>query len=215
MPVSTPAISREERQASGTNLCRTILDTSRRLLVEEGYNNLSMRKIARAVGCSATSIYLHFESKDALIHALIDEGMEQLHCRLQHAVDAGARPLAGLESLCREYIRYGMENPEYYEVMFAIHPERMARYPPEKYRRARRNLDLFAAALRDTHEAGALGVADPDFGACVIWASLHGAVTLLIAKRLDVRIDQEAFIEGVVHQALSGFRPHALHPVPV
>jgi AcrR family transcriptional regulator len=215
MPERTPLGSRGGGQVSGTGLCRKILDTTRLLLVEEGYNNLSMRKIARAVGCSATSIYLHFESKDALIHALIDEGMEQLRGRLQVARDAGARPLAGLESLCREYIRYGLENPEYYEVMFAIHPEHMARYPAEKYRRARRNLDLFAAALRDTDEAGALRVPDPDFGACVVWAALHGAVTLLIAKRLDVRIDPEAFVEGVVHQALSGFRTYALQPQPL
>ncbi|MDX1502000.1 MAG: helix-turn-helix domain-containing protein, partial [Thermoanaerobaculia bacterium] len=55
-----------DARSNGSDLRRTILDRTRHLLVEEGYNNLSMRKIARAVGCSATSIYLHFENKDAL-----------------------------------------------------------------------------------------------------------------------------------------------------
>jgi AcrR family transcriptional regulator len=135
-------------RASGVDLRRAILDTTRHLLVEEGYNGLSMRKIARAVGCSATSIYLHFENKDALIHALIDEGMHQLHEALGRLPGRGATA-AERETLCRTYIDFGLDNPEYYEVMFMLHPERMARYPAEKYRRAPAAIESISAALED------------------------------------------------------------------
>ncbi len=202
MPDAAPPPAR----ASGTDLRRALLDAARGLLVEEGYNNLSMRKIAGAVGCSATSIYLHFESKDTLVHALIDEGMESLHARLEAAeAKAPNDPLARLDRLARAFVAFGLENPEVYEVMFTLHPARMARYPAEKYRRARRNLDRFAAVLRAGAAEGTFDVDDPDVAASVLWTGLHGAVALLIARRVDVRIDRDAYVDAVVRHAIGGF----------
>src|SRR5690554_2597090 len=109
-------------RTAGTDLRRAILDHTRHLLVEEGYNNLSMRKIARAVGCSATSIYLHFENKDALFHALIGEGFARLNEALQDVADAHADAVERLETLSRRYIEFGLDHPEYYEIMFMLHP---------------------------------------------------------------------------------------------
>ncbi len=190
------------------DLRRLILDTTRHLLVEDGYASLSMRKIARAIGYSATSIYLHFENKDALFHALIDEGMDRLHQALKavekvHPDD----PIARLHALCRRYVAFGLENPEYYEVMFMLHPQHMERYPAEKYRRARRNLDLFAAAVAAGGARGVLAVEDARVATSVVWSALHGAVTLLLARRVDVRIDEAAFIEAAIRHSLRGFVP--------
>ena len=149
------------------DLRRDILDRARHLLVTDGYADLSMRKIAGAVGCSATSIYLHFENKDALVHALIDDGFERLNARLHAAADAHADGAARLDALARAYLAFGLENPEYYEVMFQLHPERMARYPAESYRRARRNLELLGAALADGAASGAFTAPEPEVAAHV------------------------------------------------
>ena len=182
-----------------TDLRRVILDSTRHLLVRDGYKSLSMRKIARAIGYSATSIYLHFENKDVLIHALIEEGMDQLLEALK-AVEAAhpADPIACLQALCRRFVDFGLENPEYYEIMFMLHPERMERYPAEKYRRARRNLDVIAATLADGVVQGVMVVED------VRVAALHGAVSLLLVRRVDVRIDPDAFIEATITQTMQG-----------
>ncbi|MDT7856371.1 TetR/AcrR family transcriptional regulator [Rubrivirga sp. S365] len=192
------------RTETGDDLRRLILDHTRRLLVTGGYDGLSMRKIARGVGCSATSIYLHFEGKDALTHALIDEGMRRLYAEL--AAQAEDRPARRLDALCRAYVRFGLANPEYYQVMFQLHPERMARYPPEDYRRARRNVELFGEALADGAAAGALRlVSPPDVAAMALWTALHGLVSLLLAERVDARVAGDAFIDAAVRQALAAF----------
>ena len=172
----------------------------------DGYADLSMRKIAGAVGCSATSIYLHFENKDALVHALIDDGFELLNARLHQAADAHSDATTRLEALARAYVAFGTENPEYYEVMFQLHPERMARYPAEAYRRARRNLELLAEALTDGTAARALAAPAPEVAAHVLWAAMHGVVSLLLAQRLDVRIDRIELVEAAIRHALDGFR---------
>jgi len=117
------------------------------MLLSDGYKSLSMRKLAKSVGCTATSIYLYFSNKDALIHALIDEGMEKLRVVLEGALADASTAKQRLEAICRAYLDFGLANPEYYEAMFMLHPQRMERYPAEKYRLARRNLDLFRAAL--------------------------------------------------------------------
>ena len=192
------------------NLRRTILDTARHLLVKEGYQNLSMRKIADAIGYSATSIYLHFDSKDALLHSLIHEGMMQLQENLgATAAQFPDAPLRRLRALCRCFIDFGLDNPEYYEIMFQLRPERMERYPAEKYRAARGNLDLFSRALQEGAESGLFDIQDPDVLASTIWASLHGTVSLLLADRVDARIEPETFIDTAIQRTLRGCR----HPV--
>jgi AcrR family transcriptional regulator len=187
------------------DLRRVILDTTRHLLVQDGYKSLSMRKIAREIGYSATSIYLHFENKDALFHALIDEGMERLLAKLKEAeVEYPDDPSARLQAICRRYVDFGLHNPEYYEVMFMLHPEHMERYPAEKYRRARRNLDVIAATLSDGVEQAIFDVKDPRVTASTIWSALHGAVSLLLVQRVDIRIDQADFIESTIAFILQG-----------
>ncbi|MFO8100142.1 MAG: TetR/AcrR family transcriptional regulator [Salinibacter sp.] len=194
--------------AKDEDLRRLILDTARHLLLQEGYQNLSMRKIARDIGYSPTSIYLHFDSKDALLHALIHEGMMTLRDQLETVAEAHPQaPISRLRALCRRFIEFGLANPEYYEIMFQLRPERMERYPPSKYRAARRNLELFTQALAEGAEDGRLSVDDPDVSASTIWASLHGTVSLLLAERLDVQIDRDAFIDTAIRQTIQGYRP--------
>lgn len=194
------------RVATGADLRHALLDAARHLLVSEGYPNLSMRKIAGAVGCSPTSIYLHFSGKDALIHALIAEGMEALHAALQEA-DSDADPLDRLDSLSRAYVAFGLSNPEHYEVMFQLHPERMERFPAEDYRRARRNLDLFEEVLASGAEVGVLDASPtPEVAAHALWTSLHGLVSLRLAERIDVRLADDEFTEAAVWRVLRGFR---------
>ena len=201
-----PETARPARRAeTGADLRQAILDTARRLLVADGYDRLSMRRIASAVGCSATSIYLHFANKDALTHALISEGMDRLHAALSASV--GPDSVATLDALCRTYVRFGLDNPEVYQILFQLHPERMARYPAEQYRRARRNIEVFATALFQGASEGRLR-AQPtaDVAANVLWTALHGLVSLLLAERIDVRLAGDAFVEAAVWQALAGLQ---------
>ena len=201
-------MSTQSAPSDNGNLRRHILDTARHLLVTEGYQNLSMRKIADAIRYSATSIYLHFDGKDALLHALIHEGMMQLQEELKET--AAAFPddaFRRLRALCRCFVDFGLANPEYYEIMFQLRPERMKRYPPEKYREARSNLDLFRRALEEGAEDGRFDLDDPDVLASTIWASLHGTVSLLLADRVDARIDQDTFIDAAIRRTLRGCQP--------
>ena len=180
------------------DLRRGILDEARSILLAEGYAQVSMRKIASAVGCTPTSIYLYFDSKDALFHALIEEGMERLYEQLAAIADEGGDPQRRFARLCRSFLEFGLENPEYYEIMFVVHPEQMSRYPSEKYRKARRSLRLFAETIAEARDGAA---DDAMVDASVLWAQLHGAASLMLARRLDAGLDAARFVDAVVAHA--------------
>lgn len=181
---------------------RTILDVTRRLLIEQGITRLSIRMIAREVGCSVGTIYFYFENKDVLIHALIEEGFDKLVEIQEQAETSIADPLERLETLCRNYITFALENPEYYEIMFMLKPERMARYPQEKYRKARRSLEALAAALEEGTANGLMNVAEPYMEAHLIWSFMHGIVSLLQAKRIDRRIEPDTIVDAAIGQII-------------
>lgn len=196
------------------DLRTAVLDAARQRLVREGYRDLSMRDVAAAVGCSVSSIYLYFAGKDELVHTLMDEGFERWHQRMRaaaggEAADVATAPAARLEAVCRAYVAFGLENPEFYEIMYMFHTDRMARYPKALFRRARRSIDLMAELVA-AYAPGAAGSADDArVAATAVWATLHGVVSTIVSDRLDRRIDRARYIEGAIRFALHGVRAGA------
>jgi AcrR family transcriptional regulator len=189
-----------------TGLRAATLDTTRSLLVRDGYENLSMRKIARQVGCSVSSIYEHFAGKDQLVHALIDEGFQRWYDIVLQAADQPGTPAERLELHCRRYVEFGLENPEYYEIMYMHHPRFTDRYPRELFRRATRSMDVLSRLVQEAAPSAFTGAAEARIHAHVVWAILHGVVSTIIATRLDTRVDQAAYIGTSIQFAVDAIR---------
>lgn len=204
---TTPTSTAPPRRERDGDLRTAILDAARQLLVREGYRDLSMRDVSRAVGCSVSSIYLYFASKDALVHALMDEGFARWHRRMGELAEegAGTPAAARLEAVCRAYVAFGLATPEFYEIMYMFHSDRMARYPKELFRRARRNLDLMGELVAECRTASGVGtVDDVPVVTTALWSALHGTVSTIIADRLDRRLDRGRYVEGAIRFALAG-----------
>jgi AcrR family transcriptional regulator len=178
------------------------LETTRTLLVRDGYENLSMRKIARQVGCSVSSIYEHFASKDQLVHALIDEGFQRWYEVVAEAAEAPGTPLRRLELHCREYVNFGLANPEFYEIMYLQHPRALGRFPRELFRRATRSMDVLSRLVQETAPGALAGPAEARIQAHVVWALLHGVVSTILANRLESRIPRPEYIDSAIQFAL-------------
>jgi len=190
---------------SDDNYRTEILDAARQLMVQDGYKNLSMRKIARELNCSQGTIYLYFKNKDAIFYALIDEGTEQLYNAYKAVLQQPATPLAHLERICRVYVEFGLQNPSYYEIMYILLPILTERIPREQYRRARRFLDLTADTLQTVAEDRGITLESPFLEATVLWAAIHGMVALILAQRVDTSLNQTTLINQAIHRAISGF----------
>jgi AcrR family transcriptional regulator len=173
-------------------LRRTLLDAASRLLVTQGPQALTMRRVAAAVGCSTTVLYTAFGSKDGLADALFREGFERLRHRLE-AVASGDGPLARLRALAHAYRDRALESRSYYGVMFQ---QAIPGYRPSaaSLAAAGASLEVLTDAVRACMDAGALRAGDPRAVTEVLWAAVHGAVSLELAGHFpDPEVAAERF----------------------
>lgn len=182
-----------------------ILDISRHLLYNEGHSSLSMRGIAKEVGVSATSIYLHFDNKDHLLHTLIEESVEELSVSIEERVDKNSDVIAQFEAIIQGYIGFALNHPEKYQIIYTVRSEAMARYPKEKFRRARRCYELLVKVIESGVESDLMEEDDPLTAAYSIWGQLHGVISVVLNQRLDSRINKEHFIEKSIQHIVEGF----------
>ena len=103
------SIERRERQKE--NLRREILDAAREMFIDEGYEAVSMRKIANRIEYSPTTIYLYFKDKSELFNQLCEETFAQLAQRLENLHRKHSDPLDYLRAGLRCYIDFGLKNP--------------------------------------------------------------------------------------------------------
>lgn len=172
--------SRTRRESTRASARQAILRAASELLTAEGYEALSLRRVAESAGYTATTIYRHFPDKDALLYAVTEEGFRLLTARLASA-GGEPDPFASLEAVALAYIDFGLEHPVYYGVMFVSRPDQLwQRQPDQPGSRMDRLSSLrgaVAAALatRQSMESDVLTVSN------ALWAITHGAVSLALA----------------------------------
>jgi AcrR family transcriptional regulator len=107
---------RQERDREAVR--RSILDAARELFVSEGYQNVSIRKIAERIEYSPAAIYSYFPAKDDIFFALAEEGFRLLYDAA--AVDAldDLPPLERIRRIFWGLYRFSREQPQYFALMF-------------------------------------------------------------------------------------------------
>lgn len=164
-----------------------------------------MRNIAKRANITATSIYLHFDNKDDLLLALIEESIEHLKNELADQIGSSKDFIQQLEDLARCYIRFALERPKEYEIIYMVRPEEMPEYPKEKFQQIRSAYELSAEIIERGQTEGVIDVDDPLVSAYTLWAQLHGVVSVILSKRLDTRIPQDEFIDQAIENIIQGF----------
>jgi AcrR family transcriptional regulator len=106
-----------------------ILRAARKLFDEKGLEELSLRSVAKRVGITPMAIYRHFDSKEALVDALVLDGLAQWSAR----VDAlpPAKGLAKVEQIGEAFLDFALEEPRRFEAAFLIHSKKARRYPDD------------------------------------------------------------------------------------
>ena len=167
----------ERREREKDEVRRKILDAARDLFMSEGYDRVTMRGIADAIEYSPTNIYNHFKDKDDLVDALCHEEFSQLLSALDLRDRAGD-PVQWIRQIGAAYARFGLENPNHYRWLFLSPKPFGENHQPSEP--ARQSFAVLRDAVEQAIEKGAFIAGNPDTMAQVLWASLHGAVALLI-----------------------------------
>ncbi|HVU56764.1 MAG TPA: TetR/AcrR family transcriptional regulator [Puia sp.] len=193
----------ERKEKQKLEIRKRILEASMKLFVEEGFGNVSIRRIADIIEYSPTTIYLYFKDKDEIFYNLHEIGFLKMQ-EMNKDLDEIHNPLLRLHKMGENYIRFGMENPEYYDLMF-IQPEPMDKLTEMGCEWE--NGDAALTRLRDTlaecMEKGYIAKTDPTMLSLSVWSMVHGLVSLATRQRLEKLVPEKENVVPMIRQSLT------------
>jgi AcrR family transcriptional regulator len=154
-----------------------IVDVSRAIIEDEGVELLTIRRIAETIHRTQPAVYQHFAGKDAILEAVVTDGFRALAERLTRAARSGK---ASLAAIANAYVRFGIERPRLYDVMFVGAPAITFAAGAATPAPAHTAFTTLAAAVAE-HGVPAAQI---ETVTEIVWASLHGLVALSITRRL-------------------------------
>jgi len=172
--VTTAATSKQKLRGTSRD---DIIDVSRAIIEDEGVEQLTIRRIAETINRTQPAVYQHFSSKDAILEAVVTDGFTALAERLKRATRGGK---TSLTAIANAYVRFGLERPRLYDVMFVGPPAITFAAGAATPIPAHTAFNIIAAAVAES----AVTPAQTETVTEVVWASLHGLVTLSITRRL-------------------------------
>lgn len=202
---------KERQERDRETVARAILDAARELFVRQGYQEVSIRKIAERIEYSPAAIYSYFASKDDIFFALAEEGF-----RLLFSYGADGRPAAPpdpadrLRAMFWRYYEFSKEHPEYFALMF------LDRTVP----RISRDWERFGFLSEMKHDMVVRIQQAIDAGACpsdtppnavfrILLTAVHGAATMRLCDRLAPGEDADALARATLDAALLGLQAGA------
>lgn len=176
--------SAEEKAKARAN----ILDVARTLFVARGVEAVTMREIAKQLGYSATTLYLHFRDKETLIQELCLTDFQSLASNLNQIL-AIASPVERMIALGRAYAEFALRFPNHYQLMFMTAKPACA-YDESKLEPSLDAYRLLMDVVKAVFDAKLFheDITDPTLVAQTIWAGLHGVCSLQIAMSNDPHI---------------------------
>jgi AcrR family transcriptional regulator len=215
-----------ERRAREKEALRTrILEATSRLMVEEGFESVSIRRIAEEIEYSPATIYLYFKDKAELIDAICQELFGQMIDVLGAAVADETDPLKRFRIGLRAYIDFGVSHPHHYLAVFGA-PQHAHEKPhadqSEAHTLGLEAFDILRNVIRGCMSQGVLPAGDVETTSHAAWMCMHGITSLMITTYggpcplyPDLRpADRDHLIDAALDLLVSGLQNCTLAPMP-
>lgn len=155
---------------------RAILDATEELLVSDGYERFSMRRLAQRCGYTAPTIYHYFRDKQGLLDAVLDARLRVVLERL-HRIPQNLDPAETVRRMLGEFARFGLDHPTHHRLLSMHRPEGVPMLPA-----AEEISDLFEGLFGELSRRGRLHGGDVEQAMQFVWMMLHGIVSLRSAR---------------------------------
>jgi AcrR family transcriptional regulator len=206
---------KERQERDREAVARAILDAARDLFVEEGYSNVSIRKIAEKIEYSPAAIYSYFPSKDDIFLALAEEGFRILFASSGEPCEAGSRIETIRSGFWRVY-EFSKSHPEYFALMFVDRAVPRISRDWQRFGFVREMKKHMAELIQDAITAGDFPPGTPPDGVFrILSAAIHGAAVMRLCDRLAPNDDADALARDTLNAALAGLQAgiaHTFHP---
>lgn len=191
----------ERKERERQEMRRRVLETAMKLFLEDGYENVSIRKIADRIEYSPATIYFYFQDKDEIFYALYMMAFEQFYEYLK-PIESVADPLERLRKGGKAYLKFALDNPECYDLMFILQAPVRKIMEHQGSEFSMRGYELLKRNIEECVEAGAFPEeTDVEAATVATWAFIHGVASLVIRQRL--RMIPEKKLKTTINGALA------------
>ena len=196
----------ERKEKQKLEIRKMILEAAMQLFMQEGFENVSIRKIADLIEYSPTTVYLYFKDKNEIFYHLHESGFAKM---IEYNANLAtiSNPLIRLYKMGENYIQFGLEYPQFYDIMF-IQKEPMQSLMQQlgeectQWSLGDNALSQLKAILIECMEKNLIKKGPIDSVALAIWGMVHGLVSLYIRDRLTPLVAKDAAIV-VMHNSLN------------
>jgi len=194
-----------------------ILDQALEMIAEDGFDGMTMRRLANKFGFAAKTLYNYFSSKDEIYLMVLERGFEILNSKVENSGRGLTDPVIKLRSMCRTYVDFGIRNANYYNIMFNWDVPRYIDYKNtiiEPVAREEKDIAYNLAAIigNAVDEIWNLyqnfSREDVSYLILRLWATLHGVVSLYNSGGIhSYESRPDAVVERLIEDAIRPFLP--------
>lgn len=174
----------EEKQ----EMYKRILNSARKIFLDKGYEQTSMRNIASDINYSPGTLYFYFKDKSEIFHQLHKEGFQLLLSQLK-VLDSVADPFERLKAMGRVYIEFARNNKDYYNLMFIVE-EPGKEQETGGFQIAQETISKLATVIKECQEKGRFKDMDTDYFTFFILSAMHGICALFCKDRTASFMDK-------------------------
>ena len=175
--------TKERKQRDKKDMTDSILDAAMKLFLSQGYKNVTLRKIADEIEYSPATIYLYFKDKEEILLALQTRAFEKFYTA-QKSVQNIEDPVQRLMAHGEVYIKFAIENPEQYDLMFIMEQPLIKK--PEEWHTGMNSYDLLRQNVKECTDRGLLKFDNYEAASFALWAFVHGIASILIKRGMMV-----------------------------
>ena len=185
-------------------LKESILKAAKKLFLDRGFEKTSIRNIADEIEYSPGIIYHYFKDKNEIFHALHTEGFKELSKRMG-ILSAVADPMSRLKAMGKIYIEFGLENKDMYDLMFIIEApiDHVETRDDLCWSEGDSSFNQLRMTVKECMQKGHFQGHRLEALSFMIWAAVHGMVSLKIRKRVNVLDVNEA--DQIVESSYQSF----------
>ena len=197
----------KERRAREKELLRQqILSAARELFVDEGYENVSMRKIANKIEYSPTTIYLHFKDKADLLDSVCQETLLNLLNTLEELKRDMSDPIETLRKSGKVYVEFGLKYPQDYKLTFVIRPQFQKGLGLQEGSVGEKVFNYLRTMVSECIRQKMFRQMDVETTGQVLWSAVHGVTLLLIDFPDFPWTEKNELINTVINITIKGLK---------
>ena len=171
---------KQRREREKQEVRQGILTAAREIARQEGWQSVTIRKVAERIEYSPPTIYEYFESKEDILLELLREGYRQLAAALKTAAESTEDCEQRLMNMVQAYWQFAMSQPELYQVMTGLGVPYCSEKPPAM----RESLITIRETLAAWMQATGVDIPDVEGAVEIMRSLVHGLISLTMADRL-------------------------------